>query len=130
MLHTWPVASSSSSSPTCRSSTSRGRSRSSARPTDGPGPPSTRSRPCRTSAGVTAGMDLALALVEEDLGADVARDVARWLVLFVQRPGGQTQFSVQLAARRPDRAALREVEGWIAQHVDGDLSVPVLARQA
>jgi transcriptional regulator GlxA family with amidase domain len=83
-----------------------------------------------TSAGVTAGMDLALAHVEEDLGADVAREVARWLVLFVQRPGGQTQFSVQLAARRPDRAALRDIEGWIAQHVDGDLSVPVLARQA
>jgi transcriptional regulator GlxA family with amidase domain len=83
-----------------------------------------------TSAGVTAGMDLALALVEDDLGADVARDVARWLVLFVQRPGGQAQFSVQLAAQRPDRVALRHVEGWIAQHVDEDLSVPVLARQA
>jgi transcriptional regulator GlxA family with amidase domain len=83
-----------------------------------------------TSAGVTAGMDLALALVEDDLGADVARDVARWLVLFVQRPGGQAQFSVQLAAQRPERVALRHVEGWIAQHVDEDLSVPVLARQA
>lgn len=83
-----------------------------------------------TSAGVTAGMDLALALVEDDLGADVARDVARWLVLFVQRPGGQAQFSVQLAAQRPERFALREIEGWIAQNVDDDLSVPVLAARA
>ena len=54
-----------------------------------------------TSAGVTAGMDLALALVEEDLGRDVALEAARRLVLFVQRPGGQAQFSA--AARRADR---------------------------
>jgi transcriptional regulator GlxA family with amidase domain len=80
-----------------------------------------------TSAGVTAGMDLALAMVEEDLGADVARKVARWLVLFVQRPGGQAQFSAQLGHQRPDREPFRELEGWIADHVDDDLSVPVLA---
>ena len=54
-----------------------------------------------TSAGVTAGMDLALHLVENDLGADLARAVARELVMFVQRPGGQAQFSTQLAAQRP-----------------------------
>src|SRR6478609_7979356 len=52
-----------------------------------------------TSAGVTAGMDLALALVEEDLGRDVALEAARWLVLFLKRPGGQSQFSAGLAAR-------------------------------
>ena len=61
-----------------------------------------------TSAGVTAGMDLALALVEDDLGRDVALDVARQLVMFVQRPGGQSQFSAQLGAQpaeRDDRCA-------------------------
>ncbi len=61
-----------------------------------------------TSAGVTAGMDLALALVEEDLGREVALEVARWLVLFLRRPGGQAQFSAQLAgADRRARAAAR-----------------------
>ena len=52
-----------------------------------------------TSAGVTAGMDLALALVEEDLGRATALEVARWLVVFLKRPGGQSQFSAQLAAQ-------------------------------
>jgi transcriptional regulator GlxA family with amidase domain len=83
-----------------------------------------------TSAGVTAGMDLALALVEDDLGADVAREVARWLVLFVQRPGGQSQFSAQLAAQQPERDALRATTEWIIDHLAGDLSVPALARRA
>ena len=83
-----------------------------------------------TSAGVTAGMDLALALVEDDLGADVARSVARWLVLFVQRPGGQSQFSTQLAAQQPRRDALREVVAWATDHIDADLSVAALARKA
>ena len=63
--------------------------------------------PLRTSAGVTAGMDLALALVEEDLGPRVALEDARWHVLFVKRPGGQAQFSAQLAAQVADRAPLR-----------------------
>jgi transcriptional regulator GlxA family with amidase domain len=83
-----------------------------------------------TSAGVTAGMDLALAMVEEDFGPDLARDVARWLVLFVQRPGGQAQFSAQLGAQRPDRQPFRELEGWIADHIGQDLAVPVLAGHA
>ena len=83
-----------------------------------------------TSAGVTAGMDLALALVEDDLGPAMARDVARWLVLFVRRPGGQAQFSAQLAAQVPGRAALRELLGWIAEHLDGDCSVAALAGRA
>jgi transcriptional regulator GlxA family with amidase domain len=82
-----------------------------------------------TSAGITAGMDLALALVEDDHGADVARQVARWLVLFVQRPGGQSQFSAQLSAQQPERPALRELDAWIADHLDEDLSVPALARR-
>jgi len=80
-----------------------------------------------TSAGITAGMDLALALVEEDLGRDLALAVSRWLVMFVQRPGGQSQFSSQLAAQVADRAPLRELQGWIADHPDADCSVGALA---
>jgi transcriptional regulator GlxA family with amidase domain len=83
-----------------------------------------------TSAGVTAGMDLALALVEEDLGRDVSLEAARWLVVFLQRPGGQAQFSAQLAAQTADRAPLRELQAWIPDHLDEDLSVPALARRA
>ena len=83
-----------------------------------------------TSAGVTAGMDLALALVEEDLGREVALEAARWLVVFLQRPGGQSQFSAQLAAQVADRAPLRDVQAWIPDHLDEDLSVPALARRA
>jgi transcriptional regulator GlxA family with amidase domain len=83
-----------------------------------------------TSAGVTAGMDLALALVEEDLGRDVALDAARWLVLFLKRPGGQSQFSAQLAAQSADRPPLRELQAWIPDHLDEDLSVPALASRA
>ena len=80
-----------------------------------------------TSAGVTAGMDLALALVEEDCGRDVAMQVARGLVLFLRRPGGQAQFSAQLALQAADREPLRELQAWIADHLDADLSVPALA---
>jgi transcriptional regulator GlxA family with amidase domain len=83
-----------------------------------------------TSAGVTAGMDLALALVEEDAGRRTALEVARWLVLFVRRPGGQAQFSSHLAAQLADREPLRELQGWIADNLDGDLSVPALADRA
>jgi transcriptional regulator GlxA family with amidase domain len=83
-----------------------------------------------TSAGVTAGMDLALALVEEDLGPEVALEVARWLVLFLRRPGGQSQFSAQLAAQTAERAPLRELQAWIPDHLAEDLSVPALARRA
>ena len=83
-----------------------------------------------TSAGVTAGMDLALALVEEDLGRQTALDAARWLVLFLQRPGGQAQFSAQLAAQTADRAPLRELQTWIPDHLSEDLTVPALARRA
>ncbi|MDX1649875.1 MAG: helix-turn-helix domain-containing protein, partial [Myxococcota bacterium] len=83
-----------------------------------------------TSAGVTSGMDLALALVEEDLGRDVALAVARRLVLFLKRPGGQSQFSAQLAVQMAERAPLRELQAWIADHPDADLSVEALARRA
>lgn len=83
-----------------------------------------------TSAGVTAGIDLALALVEEDLGPKVARDVARWLVLFLRRPGGQSQFSAALAGQRAEREPLRDVQAWMVDHLHEDLSVPALAARA
>ena len=83
-----------------------------------------------TSAGVTAGIDLALALVEEDLGRDAALTIARHLVMFLRRPGNQTQFSTQLAAQVAQRRPLREVQRWIAEHPGADLSVPELARKA
>ncbi|HEY9467369.1 MAG TPA: helix-turn-helix domain-containing protein, partial [Vicinamibacterales bacterium] len=82
-----------------------------------------------TSAGVTAGMDLALALVEEDFGRHIALGVARQLVMFLQRPGGQSQFSSQLAIQTADREPLRELVEWIADHLNGDLSVPALAER-
>ena len=83
-----------------------------------------------TSAGVTAGMDLALALVEEDLGREVGLAAARWLVVFLQRPGGQAQFSAQLVAQAAGRAPLRELQTWMPDHLDEDLSVAALARRA
>lgn len=83
-----------------------------------------------TSAGVTAGIDLALALVEEDLGRDVALDVARNLVVFLRRPGSQSQFSAQLAAQTASREPLREVQHWVTRHPEADLSVESLAGRA
>jgi transcriptional regulator GlxA family with amidase domain len=83
-----------------------------------------------TSAGVTAGMDLALALVEEDFGRQIALDVARQLVLFLRRPGGQSQFSGQLAIQMADREPIRELQEWIADHLSADLSVSALADRA
>jgi transcriptional regulator GlxA family with amidase domain len=80
-----------------------------------------------TSAGVTAGMDLALALVAEDLGRAVALRVARQLVMYVQRPGGQSQFSAQLEAQAVEREPLQELQAWIAEHPDEDHSVERLA---
>jgi transcriptional regulator GlxA family with amidase domain len=82
-----------------------------------------------TSAGVTAGMDLALALLEDDLGGELARDVARHLVLFLRRPGGQSQFSVQLASPVANRSSLRELQSWIHEHPGADLGVEALARR-
>lgn len=89
-----------------------------------------RDRQLWTSAGVTAGMDLALALVEEDLGRDVALEIARWLVLFVKRPGGQSQFSAHLRGQRPASGPLREVASWINENLGADLRVEALAARA
>jgi transcriptional regulator GlxA family with amidase domain len=83
-----------------------------------------------TSAGVTAGIDLALALVEDDLGRDAALTIARHLVMFLRRPGGQSQFSAQLSGQLADREPLRDVQRLIADHPDADLSVPALAAHA
>jgi transcriptional regulator GlxA family with amidase domain len=80
-----------------------------------------------SSAGVTAGIDLALALVAEDHGEELAHLVARWLVLPVRRSGGQSQYSVQLAAAPTSSAALAPLLSWIADHLDADLSVAALA---
>jgi len=82
-----------------------------------------------TSAGVTAGMDLALALVEDDLGPELARETARWLVLFLRRPGGQSQFSAQLSGAPATRDSLRDLQAWIPANVNADLSVPALAER-
>jgi transcriptional regulator GlxA family with amidase domain len=80
-----------------------------------------------TSAGVTAGMDLALALVEEDHGRDVALAVARELVMFLHRPGGQAQFSAQLAAQLAEHEPLRDLQAYILDRPREDLSVETLA---
>jgi transcriptional regulator GlxA family with amidase domain len=82
-----------------------------------------------TSAGVTAGIDLALAMVEDDLGRDVAMLVARHMVVFVRRAGGQSQFSAQLAAQAAERPGLRDLQAWIVEHPDAALDVPALAKK-
>ena len=81
-----------------------------------------------TSAGVTAGIDLALALVEEDLGRTVALAVARYLVVFLKRPGGQAQFSATLSLQSADDA-FGALHDWIRRHLAHDLSLPMLAGQ-
>ncbi|MFE7356220.1 GlxA family transcriptional regulator [Streptomyces sp. NPDC057543] len=83
-----------------------------------------------TSAGVTAGIDLALALVEEDHGRDIALTIARHLVVFLRRPGNQAQFSAQLTAQTARREPLREVQHWITEHPGDDLTVEALAARA
>lgn len=83
--------------------------------------------PVRTAAGVTAGLDLALALVEEDLGRDVAMRVAGQLVMFFKRPGGQMQFSRKGEAVPAGRSALQELQRWVAANPALDHSVSSLA---
>jgi transcriptional regulator GlxA family with amidase domain len=83
-----------------------------------------------TSAGVTAGMDLALALVEEDLDRDAALQIARHLVLFLRRPGNQSQFSATLAAQQPAREPLRELQRFVLEHLGAAHSVEAMAARA
>jgi transcriptional regulator GlxA family with amidase domain len=82
-----------------------------------------------TSAGVTSGIDMALAMVEEDWGQPVAVAIARQLVMYLKRPGGQSQFSEQLRAQMADSDRLQQLQLWILDHLQLDLSVPSLARR-
>ncbi|MDI3283573.1 helix-turn-helix domain-containing protein [Polyangium sp. 15x6] len=87
--------------------------------------------PVWTSAGVTAGIDLSLALVEADCGRDIAMKVARELVVFLKRPGGQSQFSEVLQSQAEDRGAFDDLHHWISEHlVREDLTVELLAEKA
>lgn len=82
-----------------------------------------------TSAGVTSGIDMALAMVEADWGQPVAVAIARQLVMYLKRPGGQSQFSEQLRAQTGDSDRLQQLQLWILDHLQHDLSVPALARR-
>ena len=83
-----------------------------------------------TSAGVTAGIDLALALVEQDHGTSLAQTVARWLVMFLHRPGGQTQFAAPVWAPRAERSAVRAVQSLVEAAPGGDHRLAALAAAA
>lgn len=83
-----------------------------------------------TSAGVTAGIDLSIALVEEDFGADIATRIARALVLFLQRPGSQNQFSTSLSLQGSGRPALRDLPVYVLEHLREPLTVEDLAGRA
>jgi transcriptional regulator GlxA family with amidase domain len=83
-----------------------------------------------TSAGITAGMDLALALVEEDLGSPLALKVAREMVLYLRRPGGQSQFSAAMALQASDRKQIEELRSWAFDHLEQNLTVETLAAKA
>ena len=88
-----------------------------------------RNGPVWTSAGVTAGIDLALALVEQDLGHTIALAVARYLVVYIKRPGGQAQFSEALSLQAADDK-FGTLHEWINKHLGDHLPLPVLADQA
>ncbi|GGA56665.1 transcriptional regulator [Edaphobacter acidisoli] len=85
---------------------------------------------CYTSAGVTAGIDLALALVEEDLGRQTALKVAQMMVVFLHRPGGQSQFSATLMAQSSEKRPLGDVLAWLPDNIQRNLSIEGLARRA
>jgi len=93
------------------------------------GPIYVQDGPFWTSAGVTSGFDLALALLEEDHGFELARDVAQDLVMFLRRPGNQSQFSRFLSTQAPSKGPIRELQVWILEHLDQDLSVERLAKR-
>lgn len=82
-----------------------------------------------TSAGISAGMDLALALVEEDYGRSAALDVAKQMVLYLKRPGTQSQYSSVLTHQHVDYRPVQEIESWILEHLSDDLTVERLAEQ-
>ncbi|MGH8508250.1 MAG: GlxA family transcriptional regulator [Gammaproteobacteria bacterium] len=82
-----------------------------------------------TSAGITSGIDLALALVEQDCGRELALSVARYLVVFLKRPGGQSQFSAYLTSEAAQRPDLRQMQAWIVDHPAEDLRIEDLAER-
>ncbi len=82
-----------------------------------------------TSAGVTAGIDLALSLVGEDLGQAIALECARHLVVFMRRPGGQSQFSTTLESQSAERDTVNELVAWMSDNLSGDLSVQAMAER-
>lgn len=94
-----------------------------------PEPIFVRSDPLWTAAGVTAGVDMALAMVEDDLGLDIALRIARALVVYVRRPGWQSQFSTALASQAARRTRLSELPFWILESLGQPLSVPMLAER-
>lgn len=83
-----------------------------------------------SSAGVTAGIDLSLAMVQDDLGVDVAQTVARWLVMFLHRPGGQTQYASPVWVPRAERSTVRAVQELVEAAPGGDHRLPALAAAA
>lgn len=84
---------------------------------------------CYTSAGVTAGIDLALAFVEADLGRSVALKVAQMMVVFLHRPGGQSQFSATMMAQTSESRPLGDLLAWLPDNIQRDLSIAALARR-
>ncbi|WP_344865056.1 GlxA family transcriptional regulator [Amycolatopsis ultiminotia] len=83
-----------------------------------------------TSAGVTSGLDLTLAFVEQDHGPTLARETARTLVTYLQRPGNQAQVSMFLSGPPPEHRQVRDLTAYVAEHLAEDLGTPVLAQQA
>jgi transcriptional regulator GlxA family with amidase domain len=83
-----------------------------------------------TSAGISAGIDLALGWVEEDCGSGLAHEAARELVLFLRRPAGQGQLSVSLAAQAADTRSIQELQVWITENIERKLSMRLLAERA
>lgn len=83
-----------------------------------------------TSAGISTGMDLSLSMVEEDFGRNIALAVARQLVLYLKRPGNQSQFSMMLTYQKVDYKPINEIQEWIIEHLEDDLSVEILAEKA
>lgn len=83
-----------------------------------------------TSAGVTAGIDLALAFVEDDFGRDLALEVATEMVVYLKRPGGQSQFSTHLLSQKTAQPTIRDIQNWILSHLEDNLSIAILADKA
>jgi transcriptional regulator GlxA family with amidase domain len=88
-----------------------------------------RDGPILTSGGITSGIDLALSLIEEDWGREAAWHTARYMVVFLKRPGGQSQFSGYLMSETTNHPSLRELQVWIIEHPEQDLRIEVLAER-